>query len=693
VSDRELLRVLTVFDIPEEAEQLVNVLRNAGQIVRDIRAEDDEDMEAAISENPIDIILAKKTLPNFSAKQALDVVEKSGRDIPLVVMLPAADNTLPLEELHAGARDAVSLEQHELLNHVVKREVENLKNRKTSRRNENMLHEAEKRARLLIDHSRDAISYVHDGMHIYANQAYLDIFGLAELEDVEGTPILDMVSSEDHSILKEFLRNYAKGQAHDDKLDVKAKHAKGHSFSMNMEFSPASMEGEVCTQIIIRDQSDSKQLEQQLDVLSKQDVLTGLYNRSYFLEKVEKLIAQSVVGKVQGSMLYIELDKFENTHHDLGIANADKLLAHVAGILKSKLNKLGLLARLEGPVFTLLLSKSNLQQAEEVATGIIKLIHDNPATIGDKVITSTVSIGVTHINETISNLQECITRGEKGCGLAKKQGGNQYGIFNPSVNDLAEKDQASHWSHQIKEALRNNQFKLLFQPVVSLHGISGAHYEVLIRMLDENGEEVPPNVFIEAAGRADLTKFIDRWVIANTFKLLSERNSQGLLTRFFIKVSPGSITDAEFIPWISERIKSLELDTASLIFQFDEESALNHLAQTRVIVDSFKALNCRTALENFGLEENTFKSMNELPVDFIKIHADIISNLAQSIEHQERVKEIADNARERNMQTIAAFVEDANSLAVLWQCSVDFIQGHFLQQPQSELNYEFESAF
>ena len=144
MSDKDLLRVLTIFDESEPAEQLIKVLRNAGEIVRDIRVEDDEDMETAISENPLDIILAKQKLPFFSAQEALEVLQKSGKDIPLIIITDTDDSKAAMAELKAGARDAVSLNQPERFLHIVKREVTDLKNRKGLRRTEQMLHESEK---------------------------------------------------------------------------------------------------------------------------------------------------------------------------------------------------------------------------------------------------------------------------------------------------------------------------------------------------------------------------------------------------------------------------------------------------------------------------------------------------------------------------------------------------------------------
>lgn len=693
VSDKDLLRLLTIFDNSEEAEGLINILRNAGHILRDIRVEDEEDLEKALAENPVDIVLAKQATPLITARQAVEFIMKSGRDLPVIVITDAGQSDSALEALQVGARDTVALNQSDRLKHIIKREIEDLQNRRDLRRNEKMLRESEKRARDLIDNSRDAISYVHDGMHIYANNAYLKMFGYDSLEDIEGVPILDMVSSEDHAKLKEFLRKYAKGQSTDDTLDVHGQAIEGDKFKITMEFSPASMEGEACSQIIIRDQSDTKELEKQLSVLSKQDLLTGLYNRHYFLEQVDKIIAKTIGGEAQGALLYIVIDEFEKYKEVHGISGADLLLTDIANMLKNKIGKMGVLARFEGHHFTFLLTNSDIKQAEKIAGGLVKLISDHSSDINGKLVSAKASVGLAHINETVKNTQDAINRAIKGVHAAEKDGGNCYSIYNPAVEDLEEQEQQALWSHRIKEALKNNRFKLLFQPIVSLHGESGEHYEVLVRMLGENDEELMPGDFIPVANQTDLTKYIDRWIIVSTLKVLAERQKQQKQTRFFIKISQGALIDPEFLPWVTERIKASRLDSSCIIFQLSEDTALNNINPAKMFVSAFKQINSRTALENYGMEQNTFQAMKQLPVDYIKIHPNLIQNLAQNVEHQDKVKEITAEAGQRNMRTIAAAVEDANSLAVLWQCSIDFIQGHFLQEPSSELNYDFEESF
>ena len=692
MSNENLLRVLTVFDASEEAETLINALRNAGHIVRDIRVEGEEDMHNALEENPVDIIFVKLKMASFNAKQAVEVLLRFGRDIPLIVITPPGKENTAIDILKAGARDVAAEDQTEHLKHIVKREMLDLRERRNHRRCEQMLRETEKRAKALIDSSRDAIAYVHDGMHIYANSAYLKMFGYEDIDDVMGMPIMDMVSSEDHPRLKEFLRGYSKGESMDSQLTVHGQHSDERKFQIKMEFSPASYEGESCTQIIIRDQANNKELEKKLSAMSQMDLLTGLYNRNFFMEHLDQYIIRAVEGQSRGALLYISLDKYQEVRSEQGIGAGDHLLTDIAGLLRDKLSNIGLLARFEGPVFTLLVQNADTKQVDKIATAILHLINEHFADVGGKTVQTSASIGLTLLNEATSNSQECVSRAEKGCMIAEKEGGNAYHTYNPAIEEMAVQEQSNIWGTRIKQALKDNSFKMMFQPIVSLHGEPGAHYEVLLRMLDENGGEIPPSEFIPAAEQAGLMHFVDRWVMVNCFVLLAKLHREGKKTRMFIKLANASICDPDFLAWLRDRIQTLKLDPDSLVFEISEESALNFLKQAKLLVSGLNELHCRTSLSGFGLEQNTYQSLKQLKVNYIKVHMKLIHGLAQNVEHQEKVKEVAEYANGQNIQTIAAFVEDANSLAVLWQCAVDFIQGYFLQQPNTEMNYDFEEG-
>jgi diguanylate cyclase (GGDEF)-like protein len=460
-----------------------------------------------------------------------------------------------------------------------------------------------------------------------------------------------------------------------------------------MEFSPASMEGEACTQIIIRDEADSKELEEKLNVLSKQDLITSLYNKTYLIEQLDKFISSALEGHARGALLYIALDNYEELKSEFGIAGLDLLFVDLANLLKPKLEPLGIFARMEGVAFCLLIKDADKAQSEKYAEAICTIVKSHISEINHKSVTSSTSVGITLINETISNIHDCINRAEKGASIALENGGSTHHIFNPSIEDIEEHAKHSHWEKQIKFALKNNLFRLLFQPIVSLHGEPGAHYEIYVRMLDEAKQEISPAEFIPAAEQANLMGFIDRWVVANSLLVLAEKLQSKEETRLFIKLSSSTIVDPDFLSWVSERIKALRINADFITFQVKEETALNYLKATKALFKGLRALHCRTALDSFGIEENTFQSIKHFELNYIKIHYDLISKLATNVEMQERVKSISEEVSKKNIQTITAFIEDANCLALLWQCSVDFIQGYFLQEPDVVSEYDFEESF
>ena len=501
---------------------------------------------------------------------------------------------------------------------------------------------------------------------------------------------MDLVSVDDHAMLKEFLRAYAHGKTMDSTLDVRGQHLEGKQFRITMEFSPASMQGESCTQIIIRDLSLHRKLEERLNTMSQQDLLTGLYNQGFLIKRMDTLIAHILEGQARGALLYIMLDKYEELKETQGISTADSLLTEVATMLKQQGGELRLLARLTGPVIALLLNDVDTNAALDMAESLCKLVHEHIYDLGEQSITTTASIGISLINETSSTSDNVIKQAEKGCHLAMNEGGNRYHLYNPIIAEMADHELLTHWSRKIKHALRNNLFRLVFQPIVGLHAKGEASYEVLLRMLTEQQQEILPGEFITAAAQFNQMNLIDRWVISNALMLLSEQQDQQV--RLFIKLSSDSLRDPDLLPWLKVQLKTSKVRPDRLVFELSEDTALNHLKQSMNLLKGLSKLGCGKALENFGMESNTFQSLKHLPVDYIKMHRELMKTLAQDIEHQEKIKSITQNVKAQGMQTIAPFVEDANSLTILWQCRADFIQGHFLQQPELEPNYDFDEV-
>ncbi len=684
----EILRLLIIDDSRNDAEQLLNTLRGAGFSVRPTLVEDAEDMTEALKQHALDLVLCATGLQDFTIAQACAVLTASGKELPLIAVARQLDLRVEIESLQAGARDLVLRTPPEHLALVVEREFDCLLQGRALRHYKKSYQESERRARALIDSSRDAITYVHDGMHVYANSVYLGMFGFNELEEVEGTPIMDMVAPADHTRLKDFLRRYSKGESSDTTLDVQGLRPDRTQFSALMEFTHASIDGEACTQIIIRDQSTSKELENKIKHLSKQDLLTGLYNRQYFLEDLEYNLTHPQEGRENQAVLYILLDNFKTIKESVGIAGSDLVLGDIAKLLKGMIDKNEIAARFTDNAFTILAQgRKDLKDFSDV---IRRAIEDHISEVAGQSITSTASIGVHNIGADDNSAQDAIARADLACEIARQAGGNRVHVHDAISDAKADQEKGQHWTTQIKHAVEHDRFRLVYQPIVSMQGETGERYEVLLRMLGPENELIPPGQFIPVAEQSTLILDVDRWVIGNAIRVLAEhQRSAGKQALFFIKLSGASLGDLELLPWISERMKSARLRGDSLVFEVHEKTASTHLKNAKVFLHGLKELHCGFAIEHFGANNHSFNLLKHLPADYLKIDGSLIHKLAQNPEQQEIVKRIAAQAHDLGKLTIAEFVEDASSLSVLWQCGVKFIQGNFLQEPHPLMDYEF----
>jgi EAL domain-containing protein (putative c-di-GMP-specific phosphodiesterase class I) len=243
----------------------------------------------------------------------------------------------------------------------------------------------------------------------------------------------------------------------------------------------------------------------------------------------------------------------------------------------------------------------------------------------------------------------------------------------------------------IKMALEENQFQLLYQPIVSLQGESTENYEVLLRMQNDEGEHILPSQFLPLAEQTGQITEIDQWVIRNAVKKLAEHRSQGADTRFFIKITATTLQNEELPVFIQNYMKAARLPGDALVFEIAEKHAGQQLKQAKRFVKTLQELHCKIALEHFGASPNSFQLLKHLPVDFLKIDGSFIHNLASDTDNQAMVKSILDTAKSMKKQCIAEYVQDAHSLAVLWQSGIHFIQGNFLQEPSEALDYDFSS--
>lgn len=680
-----VIRLLMVEDSVEDAEQLISVLRNGGIAVRPNRADSAEHFADQLAQHPIDVVLVNPKAKTMPLTAVADVVARSGKDVALVALLGSAGEDDVLKAYREGATAIALRAKAEHLQRVVQREFDNLSTRRTVRKLEASLRESERRCDALLDSSRDPICFVHEGMHVRANRAYLEMFGFESFEELEGSPILDMIAPQHAQQFKELLKKLSKGEKPPTKLELNAQKSDGTEFDAVMEFAEATYEGEPCQQITFRLQLGASALD--VDT----DIVTGLYTRSRLLKELDQVVSEAAEGRSDLALVMFEPDNFKSIIDTIGLANADLLLTGMADALRDFAGLEDQLGRLSDTTFALLTKRSPHDEAATRAEKMRKTFEDKLFELSSKSLSLTVSLAVVMIGEKIANADAILGQAATALKAAQIAGGNRVQVFDPAAQDKADAEADRQRLEQIKGALKNNGFILFYQPIISLHGAEGEFYEILLRMQGTKGE-ILPSGFFPIAERNNLLPAIDRWVIASAIRSLAERERAGHKTTFFIKITPQSLDDPTLLPWIHEHLKQAKVGGDSLVFEMPESKVLTNMKPVRLFVKGLEQLHCSFALEQFGSGLNSFQLLKHVDAKYLKLDRTFMQDLPKSKENQQKIKELCDEAHRQDKLTVAEFVEDAASMSVLFTYGVNFVQGNFLQEPEKVMAYEFAGA-
>lgn len=683
------IRALIVGDEPEDAEHVVSVMRTAGYTVEPIRVEDKEPLQEAVKKNDLD--LALHTMTAMDVKLG-DTIEAAATKDPPIPVLATGDGELTAgEALASGAADRIAPGDDDHLRHALIREFKHVQVRREAQLLRDIYEESENRARALMETSRDAIAYIHDGMHVLANDAYLKFFGYGTFEEVEGMPIMDMVTGGDKDELKKVLRASATSDDAVGTLDLEMQQANGSKAKATVEFSRASIEGEACSQIIIRAKGDTKELEKQLNMLSQRDSVTGLYNRQHFLKALTELVSKAETTDTEGACLQIVLDDFASVRSQVGVMGADTVIADVAKVLKDTVGKDNLLARLEGPAFALLCETADRDELDKLATRARDAIREHICEVESHSINTTATVGIALIDGTTGDPNDIINRTERAWAEASEKGTNSQVIYQPKQGEMSQKEMDRQWIETIRETLKSERIELLYQPIVNLEDSESERYEVILNIKDAEGNPVDVDEMLAAAERTDMSRGIDRLVLLNALKALLEQIKKSRSSTFFVPITGPALEDPALFRWLQERLKKLRLPPSALVFLIDTAAAATRIKQASAFAAAVRKIGCGIALNRFGHGNDPFQIIRHVPADVLKIHEEFTHSLASNEQNQEAIRQIAEQAKKKEIRTICPGIDDASMLSVLWGLGIDMLQGDFLQEPSAERDYDFSS--
>jgi len=673
-----------------DAESLVSLLRNSGKATRAHRITSEEDLEETLKSGNWDLMLARDLDEEFSADDALAMIRRMDKDIPFILLTEQDSRERTVAMMKAGAQDTVPFEYTDLLVLVVNRELAALDERRRRRVLESHLREAEQRCQLLLESSKDAIAYINDGMHIYANQSYMEFLGYDDIDDLICVPVLDTLTPESQDKYKEFMKSFAEKGEDGMTMNCTARRSDGHELNVTMSVSAATYDGEACTQIVLQPEHSDAELEEKLRQISSQDLLTGLYNRQYLMDALAEAIAKAGKNNEAGALAYIALDNFMGMKSQVGISGADLLLGDLANLLKEQAGDDLALARLSDDAFSLLCQPCDEKTMADHAERIRKAVEDHLFDINGRTVQLTVSVGVAAITENSPKAEELMARAHTASAEVHKLEGHAKGngvvVYNPA--DFEELDE-NNSVEAIQKALEENRFRLLFQPIINLRGEGEEHYEAFVRMLDKDNAEVSPYDFLPPMGPSDTAIKIDRWVILQTIKQLASHRSRGHDTRLFLNVTAETLQDKTFTPWLSVALKAARLPGDSLIFQIRERDANDYMKQAKDFTKAVHELHCKVSIAQFGCALNPFNTLKHIDTDYVKIDGSFTEEIQKNDEAKEQVKEMVKSLQSSGKLTIIPLVENAGVLATLWQAGVNYIQGYYLQAPVPEMSYDF----
>jgi diguanylate cyclase (GGDEF)-like protein/PAS domain S-box-containing protein len=483
------------------------------------------------------------------------------------------------------------------------------------------------------------------------------------------------------SMLKDYLDNKAKKY----ETEFRMQHKDGQYINiLSRAFAVEDYAGKITRMVGTHvDITEHKKVEEQLSYQASHDALTGLINRREFERRTERLLL-TPKGKGQNHALcYMDLDQFKVVNDTCGHAAGDEMLRQISTMLQRVVRHRDTLARLGGDEFGILMEHCSLDDAHRVTNSIQTAIQDYQFIFEGRSFRVGASMGLVPITDTTLNLRELLKDADAACYMAKDKGRNRIHVHRGGDTDLAQRHGEMQWVTRIQHALDENRFCLYAQAIESLDNATEVHFELLIRMLDEQGEVIPPGAFLPAAERYDIIAQLDKWVVENAFRLLKQNPAFLEKINFIsINLSGQSLTNEAFHSFVIKQLQELDAYSAKICFEITETAAISNLSMANKFIAELRAFGCRFALDDFGSGLSSFAYLKNLPVDYLKIDGMFVKDMVDDPIDHAMVKSIHEIGKLMGMQTIAEFVENEMIKTMLKEIGVDYAQGYGVSKPQ-----------
>lgn len=559
--------------------------------------------------------------------------------------------------------------------------------RRETRHLNSILQEAEQRANILIDNSKSAVAYIDEGVHIYANEPYLALFGYDNLNDLIGVPVVDLMAQGDKvRAFKQFLRKFVKGDRDQVEFDFESRRTDGETFASSLQLASATYDGEPVVQVIIQpNEMDNEALAKQLAAATRQDALTGLANRTGFSDEFVATHSDITKNGTSGALLYVSVDDIGKISSNAGLLGVDNTIKYTANVLAEVFGE-GFVARFGDTAFAVLLTDIKQSDVLALANTALTRTEQSLIEVGNRTVTTTLSIGIVMMDANAPTPQVLLERAIDTVamiGSDSSGGGNQVRVFD--ISEHADGDEAALVEY-IKTALAQNRFKLTYQPAYDVNSDTSDLFEVYLSLPMADGGELGLDKLASVAKKHDLLDKIDRWQLINASKQLAITKKTHPNAKILLALSSASLADKSLDKVIAQLAKAIGGASTSLYVQFFEQDLVDHLAVAKRQFMALSAVNCQVGVTSFGLTAKTEEVLEHLHPNIARLSRNYTKNLDQET-NMETVKALVAKASEHSCDVLMPYIEDAQMMSQAWSVGARYLQGFYLQMPAETMVY------
>ena len=684
---QSILNLLVIDDDQLYAERLVHLLGcyydnvNLGFL-------DDKEELLKLLRQPWDVLVFGNAYDmNFT--DVVGLVQEQNIDLPMICLLneemvATAHNDEGLPNIISGTMvKALKVEEEMSVVMSICLQHDNLRSRRELKTLRHVLSEAEQRANVLIKNSKSAVAYIDQGIHIFANDPYLQLFGFTSMSDAIGVPIIDLIAGGDNvKGFKQFLRQFAKGNRQEVEFKFESLRTDGSTFEAKLQLAAATLEGEPVTQVIIQqNNSNSAEVAKRLAAAECKDSLTGINNRRGFEEKMAVIYQQARQGELTAGLLYVQLDNIGKIRSSLGLQGLDATVKQVAYAL-DELVVDGHVSRFSDTAFTILVEDKTTAELKTLAEQIGSRINGMLIEVDKRTTSTTVSIGIVKIEKNTAEPSVLLERAMDAINqimMETANNGATYHLYDPSEHANSD-DHAL--AESLIEAITNNRFELTFQPIYDINNDRSDFFEVYLRLplSDAENTVLTPDQFMAVAKKHKLLEKMDRWVLINACRKVNDVRKTHPEAKLLVQLTSASLIDKKLSSVASQLIKAVGGAAGVLTLQFNEKDIADHLTVAKTQFAALSQAGCQMGINNFGSSAKSIEIASFVQPDMVRLPRSYVENI-DSVENLETVKSLIIRTNEVKVDVLMPYIEDAATMSVAWSVGARYLQGYYLEEP------------